>query len=303
MHRLTVTDFRLDTTLASGQTFRWQQVDGWYYGVIHGVLVRITQHGDELCWDCSDHTKFTADDLAHYFSLDHDLDAIFSTLPRDPHLTLAFNTFRGLRLIRQEPWECMASYVLTSFNNIQRITCMIENIAQHFGAPIEHGRWRAHTFPDAATLAKVSVGQLGLMGLGFRAAYLLQVSQRAAAGQIPFAQLMQAPYAVVKSTLRQLPGIGDKVADCVALFGFQHYAAFPIDVWTKRSLGLYMAPAALTVAKMHAFAADHFGAYAGYAQQYLYHWMRTRSSFAQRTVAQDAHRLPSRLLLESTTAS
>jgi len=99
--------------------------------------------------------------------------------------------------------------------------------------------------------------------------------------------------------LNEIDGIGDKVADCIALFGFGQYAAFPIDVWTKRVLGLYLTPKDLTTAKMHAFAADHFGEYAGYAQQYLYHWMRTRSPFAQKTVARDAHRLPSRLLLES----
>ena len=247
--------------------------------------------------DSSD-PHLTAEHLTRYFALDHDLDQILASLDHDDeHLHAAIVAYRGLRLIRQEPWECTASYLLTSFNNIQRITHIIENLCQQFGQPIVDGGMRAYTFPRPEILADVSVGRLGLLGLGFRAAYLAAVARRFADRSFRPDELRDAPYAVVKQCLTELPGIGDKVADCIALFAFQRYEAFPIDVWVRRALARYLPPQQLTLKRMHAFAAARFGAYAGYAQQYLYHALRHDAEQARYQPTLASLRRFSRLLL------
>ncbi len=297
MRHCAAPNFRLATTLASGQTFRWQQVGEWYYGVLDGALIRVRQVDDELQWDTSD-AHLTAERLTHYFALDHDLEHILATIDRDDHIHAAIVAYRGLRLMRQEPWECLASYLLTSFNNIQRITRMIENLSQHFGQSITCGSWQTYTFPPPEVLAEVPVGRLSLLGLGFRAAHLVEVARHVASGAVRLETLHGRTYAEIKQTLTQLPGIGDKVADCIALFAFQCYAAFPIDVWTRRALALYLPRRDLTLKRMHAFASTQFGAYAGYAQQYLYHWLRTRAAWTRRSPVEVEHRTLSRWVLQ-----
>lgn len=300
MRRCPAPDFRLDTTLASGQTFRWQEMDGWYYGVVDGALVKVRQHDDALAFD-SPEARLTSERLDRYFSLDHDLSNILASIDRDEHMHAAVLAYRGLRLIRQDPWECVASYLLTSFNNIQRITRMIEQLSQQFGRPIAFEGWRTYTFPSPEALADAPLGRLSLLGLGFRAAHLLSVARRFANRSFRPDDLRDAPYALVKQRLMELPGIGDKVADCIALFAFQRYEAFPIDLWVRRALGLYLPKEQLTLKRMHDFASAHFGAYAGYAQQYLYHWMRQRAEATRWSPTLAQRRRFSRLLVRPLT--
>ena len=296
MRRCPAPEFRLDTTLASGQVFRWQQVDEWYYGVIAGALVKISQRDDTLHFDSHD-PRLTDERLTQYFALDQDLDQVLASIDHDDHMHAAILAHRGLRLIRQEPWECTASYLLTAFNNIQRITRIIENLCQQFGRPITFEGWRTYTFPSPETIADVPLGRLGLLGLGFRAAHLAAVARRFADRSFRPEDVRGAPYAVVKQRLMELPGIGDKVADCIALFAFQRYEAFPIDVWVRRALALYLPKEQLTLKRMHAFAAAHFGAHAGYAQQYLYHALRQRAEQTRYHPTLAKLRMHSRLLM------
>ncbi len=274
MKSLAAPDFDLQQTLASGQTFRWRRTaeDG-YLGVVAGALVAVRQDGDRLRYRAS---SPAIDDafLKRYFSLDCDLPAILDDIDRDPYIHDAVRRYRGLRLIRQEPWECLASYILSSFNNIRRIEGMIERLAQCFGAPVALDGYASHAFPTVQAIAGASLETLTGVGLGFRAAYLRDAAQQIAENRVELSTLSQLPYDEAKAILLTLPGVGDKVADCILLFSQEQTQAFPIDVWMERALRFYFRRKLPPRARQHAFARRHFGRYAGYAQQYLFHHLR-----------------------------
>ena len=274
MNSLAAPEFDLRHTLASGQTFRWRRTaDDGYLGVIAGALVEVWQEGDRLHYRAS---SPAIDDafLIRYFSLDRDLPAILDDIDRDPHIHDAVRRYRGLRLIRQEPWECLASYILSSFNNIRRIEGMIERLAQRFGAPVSLDGYASHAFPTVQAIAAASIDTLTGLGLGFRAAYLRDAAQQIAQERVDLSSLSRLPYDEAKAILLTLPGVGDKVADCILLFSQEQTEAFPIDVWMERALRFYFRRKLPSRARQHAFARRHFGRYAGYAQQYLFHHLR-----------------------------
>lgn len=270
-------DFDLRHTLESGQTFRWRRAGEGYLGVVGGGLVEIAQDGPRLRYRASDPATLNDAWLTRYFALDLNLPAILRDIDRDVHIHEAVRRYRGLRLIRQEPWECLASYICSSFNNIRRIEGMIERLAQRFGAPVSLDGRIGHTFPSAQAIAEAPLETLTALGLGFRAAYLRQTAQRIVAGGVDVASLRLLPYEEAKATLLSLPGVGDKVADCILLFSQGQMQAFPIDVWMERALRFYFRRRLPPRRRLHAFARRHFGAYAGYAQQYLFHYLRCKT--------------------------
>ncbi|MBI4355316.1 MAG: 8-oxoguanine DNA glycosylase [Candidatus Omnitrophica bacterium] len=267
-------NFSLGHTLASGQVFRWQTLDDGYLGLLGRSVVHVRQAGERLECETRD-SAVTPERLRHYFALDHDLPAILRTVDVDPQIHEALQSFAGLRVIRQEPWECLASFICSSFNNIKRLQGMIERLCRRFGRVTPTGdagaRW--WTFPEPTAIARASERTLRELGLGFRAPYLKAAARLVADGRLDAARLRRQPYEQAKQRLQTVPGVGDKVADCIALFALQQYEAFPIDVWTERILKRYVHRQP-TRARLHRFARRHFGAYAGYAQQYLYHQVR-----------------------------
>lgn len=284
-------DFSLRDTLESGQVFRWTSKHGASYGFLPldrsapsrlppSCAVRVRQDDRTLLVESVD-PRLRADHVRRYFALDVDLSAILTTIDVDPQMHAAISRHRGLRVIRQDSWECLASFILSSFNNIVRIQGMIERLAQAFGQPMSFNGFRGSSFPSPEALARVPERRLRLLGLGFRAPYLKATAKRIAEGRLPLHTLAQTDYWTTKASLLHCDGVGDKVADCVALFGFEKYEAFPIDVWIARAMRYYFRQARMTPARIHAFAHQHFGRYAGYAQQYLYHYVRTAKSNQQ----------------------
>ena len=265
--------FSLQTTFASGQTFRWRAHEGWWYGFIGPSVVKVKQDGERLVCDTSDST-LTQERLIHYFALDLSLDDILRQIDVDIQIHQAIERYRGLRVLRQEGWEVLASFICASFNNIKRIEGMIENVCHTYGRPVSLNGFRGFGFPDAATIAGVSERRLRSLGLGYRAPYLKATARLVADGKLPLDHLRRVEYEATKSALLQCEGVGDKVADCVALFGFEKYEAFPVDVWIERAMGYYFRHRKATRSHLHAYARRHFGPYAGYAQQYLYHYIR-----------------------------
>ena len=273
---LAAPEFHLRHTLESGQTFRWRRTDDGYLGVVGGGFVALRQEGEQLLFDTS-HPHVLNDAWLHrYFALELDLPVILRDIDRDAQIHEAIHRYRGLRIIRQEPWECLASYILSSFNNIKRIEGMIERLAQRFGAPIALHGYTAHAFPTAQQIADAPVETLVGLGLGFRAAYLRDAAQQIIERRVDLASLVSCPYEEAKAAIRALPGVGDKVADCALLFSHDHWEAFPIDVWIERALRFYFRRTLPPPARRHAFARRHFGRFAGYAQQYLFHYRRNR---------------------------
>ena len=279
-------DFSLQHTLESGQAFRWKpSAYGGYYGFIPvrsddrgqgGVsrAVRVVQECDQLSVHTVD-ASVTDEHLRRYFDLDADLGAILSSVDVDGQIHDAIARFRGMRVLRQDPWECLAAFICSSFNNIKRIEGMIERLSDTFGEPASFNGYRGCTFPSASALAVVSERRLRTLGLGFRAKYLRAAARMVAAGGLPFDTLRRVDYVAAKSALMQCDGVGEKVADCIALFALQKYEAFPVDVWVARSMRYYFKTARVTPKRIGEFARTHFGSYAGYAQQYLYHYART----------------------------
>ena len=172
MNQLDAPDFSLRHTLESGQTFRWRRTVDGYIGVVAGGVIDVRQDGQRLRYRSSAPETLNDAWLRRYFALDLNLPAILRDIDRDAQIHEAIRRFHGLRVIRQEPWECLVSYILSSFNNIRRIEGMIDRLARHGGAPVRLGAYAAHTFPTAEALAGTSVETLRSLGLGFRASYV-----------------------------------------------------------------------------------------------------------------------------------
>ncbi len=284
MFEIPADDFSLSACLASGQTFRWTQHDGWYYGFIDRQVVKIRQDGSRLLCDVAD-DRLTPNQIRHYFCLDLSLTDILSSIDVDVQIHDAIAHHRGLRVLQQDSWETLASFICSSFNNIKRIEGMIERLCQAHGEPVQLNGFRGFSFPRPDVIAGVPERRLRSLGLGYRAPYLRATARLVADGRLSFEQLRRVDYASAKRALLGCAGVGDKVADCVALFGFEKHEAFPIDVWMTRAMRYYFRYRRPTLGQLHDYALRHFGPYAGWAQQYLYHYVRSLRSISsvQRT--------------------
>ncbi len=267
-------DFALRTTLASGQAFRWTEHDGWFYGCLGESIVKVRQQGEALEYEASS-PSLTPARLTRYFALDLNLSDILSSINVDIQVHHAILRHRGLRVLRQDGWETLASFICASFNNIKRIEGMIDRLCLAYGRPVGLHGFRSFSFPAPETIAATTERQLRALGLGYRAPYLKATARLVADGTLKLAHLRRLDYDAVKRALLGCDGVGDKVADCVALFGFEKYEAFPIDVWMERAMRYYFRHRKMTRKGLHDYARRHFGAYAGYAQQYLFHDLRT----------------------------
>ncbi len=294
MNQIDAPDFSLRHTLESGQAFRWRCTEGGYVGIVDGGVVEVRQEGPRLLYRSSAPETLNDAWLRRYFALDLDLPVLLRDINRDPQIHEAIRRFRGLRVIRQEPWECLASYILSSFNNIKRIEGMIERLARQFGAPVRLDAYAGHTFPTVEALADAPIETLTDLGLGFRAAYLRDTARAVRDRRVDLAGLRRVSYDEAKAALVALPGVGDKVADCVLLFGCEQMEAFPIDVWIERALGFHFRRHLPLRSRLHVFARRHFGRWAGYAQQYLFHHLRSKARTPElRAVAPSAPSAPS----------
>jgi len=286
--KLDAVPFNLDVTLCCGQVFRWDKKGGWWYGVIGDQALKVRQIDAELEFAGADETL-----VVHYFGLDDDLQKISAEIGRDPHIRKALSAFWGLRLIRQEPWECLISYICATYKSIAAIKGMLLNLSRRFGEKTVFDGCEFFTFPTAEKLACASEKSLATCGLGYRAKYVHATSKRIFENDFELESLRQLPYEQAKKQLCSLAGVGPKVADCILLFSLGKIEAFPVDIWIKRAiLNHYahkLAPElaqklsqreGLTnseYAKLSAFGRQYFGEYAGYAQEYLYHYERMKT--------------------------
>ncbi len=294
--------FSLEHTLESGQVFRWERRGEWWYGVVAGSALKARQEGDTLrCVSSSDFVDSVF--VKRYFRLEDDLDHILAALAEDEPVTRAGQKFYGLRLVRQDRWECLASFILATNSNIPRIKKMVASICSEFGERAEFEGEPFHTFPTADALAGASVAGLVACGLGYRASFLRHISQAVAGGRVEFDKIEALPYLDARKLLlseafgqKVLLGVGPKVADCVLLYSFGKDESFPIDVWITKVLAEYyprllgpvlrkkylregkvkLSPG--DYAKISQRARSHFGPYAGYAQQYLFMAAREESA-------------------------
>jgi len=294
--------FSLDYTLESGQVFRWERKGEWWFGVVSGGALRLRSEADSIrCVSSSD--VLGSAFLRRYFRLDEPFEDVLGSIAKDGVMREAVQRFYGLRLIQQERWECLASFLLATNANIPRIKKMVASVCEAYGDPFEFDGSETKTFPRPETLAEAELPGLVACGLGYRAPFLKRVAGAVASGKIDFTTLAEMEYEEARAELlrellgeKVLLGVGPKVADCALLYSFGKDEAFPIDVWISRELVKSypkLIPrrirvklrsetrAKLTSADYNEIskaAREYFGSYAGYAQLYLYSLGRSRST-------------------------
>jgi len=266
----------LGHTLESGQAFRWRRQGDAWRGVVEGVVftVRPAPGGVEFRSEPRPVGE-AAPILRGYLRLDDDLPALYARLSRDGRLAAAIAAFPGLRLVRQDPWECLVTFVVSAYSNIPRITGHIGELCQRYGDPIVLRNGVAHAFPSPARLAEVGEAEYRALGLGFRSKYLARLPRQVLDLGFDLRALRRQTYAEARATLLELDGVGEKVADCVLAFALDQGQAFPVDVWVRRAVQeWYYRGRRVTDRQARLWAARRFGTDAAYAQQYLFHQRR-----------------------------
>ena len=250
----------LDLTFDCGQCFRFaKNSDGFWEGVIAGRKIMAKIEAGALIVVGQDILSVEKD-ILRFFDLDTDYAKILSHCQNEPALRDAASYSAGIRILRQQPWEALCSFIISQNNNIPRIKGIIERLCESFGDKIDGGG----SFPSPDRLSRLRVEDLAVLRCGFRARYILDAAQKVHSGQVDFDAPASLPIADARAHLMQICGVGPKVADCALLYGFHRLEAFPVDVWMSRALKIFL-PDGLP---------ESFSPYAGVVQQYLFHYIR-----------------------------
>lgn len=258
-----IADLDLRETLDCGQTFRWKELsDGSFCGVVRGKTAIAVMDGDCLILDGADEADRAM--WQDYFDLDLDYGAIKQELSAlHPVMAQAAAFAPGIRILNQEPFEALISFIISQNNNIKRIASIVDRLCENFGEPIGGSR-PVYAFPTAERLAALSPDDLAPIRAGFRHRYIIDAAQKVADGTIDLEAVRAMPYEKARAELMQITGVGVKVADCVLLYGLHRLDGFPLDVWMKRAMAVLF----------DGMSPDSFGRYAGIAQQYIFHYSR-----------------------------
>lgn len=259
--------FSLAECVCCGQAFRWKPQGSGFFGVALGKAVYAEQQGDTLTL-----SGISEDDVKGFvrlFDLDRDYGVIKEMYAHDEYLRQGMTYAPGMRVMRQPPFETLISFIISANNNVKRISGIIDTICQRHGAALEGGA----DFPTPKVLASLAEEELKACGAGYRARFIIETAKKVAEG-FDLDTVARMPFAEARQVLTGLPGVGQKVADCVALYGMGFLQSFPADVWMKRVLcGMY-GYRGKNDKDMRALVDDKFGDYAGIAQQYLFHYAR-----------------------------
>jgi N-glycosylase/DNA lyase len=275
---LSVRDYNLASTLDSGQVFRWQKRNDSWAGIIGKHCVHLTQTPVGIQAQSTapvENWNF----LLEFLQTEIDFSVVLKSFPDDEPMRAAVVACPGLRLLRQDPWECLASFILSSTKQIIQIRQIIVLLCERFGDPlvVPPDEPAMFSFPSPGKIARVSEAGLRACKMGFRAPNLLATAREIADGRFDLERIRAMPQAEARAELMKLRGVGGKIADCVLLFAYGFNAAFPVDVWVERALQqLYFPRRRASGERLRRFAAGYFGPHAGYAQQYLFHYIRTK---------------------------
>lgn len=251
--------FSPEQTFLCGQCFRFDPEEGGFSGIAGGRYIRAEQNGGETLLFCPEEDFETF--WRGYFDLDRDYSAVRPLIAHDPFLTEAERFGRGIRLLRQEPWEALCSFIISQCNNIPRIKSIVSRLCGTFGSPIPEG----FAFPSPEVLAALTPEELAPLRAGYRAEYIVNAARAVASGETDLEALRSLPTDDARRELMKLSGVGKKVADCVLLFGLSKTDAFPVDVWIKKVLqSVY--PSGLDTSV--------YGDLAGLVQQYIFFYAR-----------------------------
>jgi N-glycosylase/DNA lyase len=262
----------IENTINSGQVFLWNKIGEQWVGVDGQDILILNQSSFDA--------RSLSGNIDNFLRTDDNLKKILSNIVKDKIVQRAVKQSPGLRLIRQDPFQCYISFICSSNSSIQNIKSMLENLCKKFGTRQEFEGYTLSTFPKVVTLADATMKDLIDCKLGFRAKYVKEAAQAVKSGKIDFEQLKNTDYRTALESLKKIRGIGNKVADCIALFSLDKMESFPIDRWTQRILLKYykknfedMTEKPVTekkYEKIHESIVRHFGPYAGYSQQFLF---------------------------------
>jgi len=268
--RIQVKSFNLRDTFECGQFFRYTKVSDTYIVQSSGRIFSLHQRGNTLYYEGVEESF-----LASFLRMEDDFDSILKEIDQDAVINQAIHEYPGLRLIRQDPWECLLSFLCSSAKSIPHIRTMIEALCKSSGKEVVWGDYIGFAFPEPKCIGDDL--QLESVKAGFRAQYLVKTSQCIDRNQL--LSLKWLAHGEAQKRLMGLAGVGKKVADCVLLYSLDFLEAFPIDVWIKRGLQkAYFKGEKVGEKKMEEFVRGHFGPFAGYAQLYLYHFWRNQKT-------------------------
>ena len=300
-----------EATINSGQMFLWEKYNNSWYGVYGEHILKFTTTNYNLQYG-NVYSNIEEDDNTidffsfpefknwqrHIFRLNDNFKEILSSFSKDTVISKTITMYPGLRLMRQEPHQCIFSFVCSSNTSINMIRRMLKNLSRKFGKRIVVDGKPFYTFPTAKTINDATVGELALCGVGFRAKALKAVAENITSGDLDINLLLTENYETAKKQLMKINGIGNKIADCILLFSLEKLEAFPIDVWVARAIRSHyhwlisenknqnMRKNSVIGEKLSAYQyknfseiiRNYFGKYAGYAQQYLFYDIRNSSA-------------------------
>ena len=261
-----IKDLDLEQTLDCGQSFRWKkQNDGSFKGVAYNKSVSMNMQGDTLYID-----NATEEDFEKIWKNYLDLDLDYGKIRKDiskihPVLKDAAKYAPGIRILQQEPYEALCTFIISQNNNIKRIKGIVERLCESFGEQLPDGEY---TFPKAEVIAQLTEEDLSPLRAGFRNKYIIDGAKKVASGEVNLEICKTLPYEEARAELMKIKGVGVKVADCTLLFGMHRIEAFPVDVWMRRAMEKLFPD----------MKAEDFGQYAGIAQQYIFHYSRMNPS-------------------------
>ena len=253
-------DFTPALVFGCGQCFRW---DNEGVGIAGGKIARVVREDNITKIYCNpdDFDTFWSD----YFDLSLNYDEVINSFNNSNQMQEAINFGRGIRILKQEPWEALVSFIISQCNNIPRIRGIIERMCALFGNEVTFGDIKRNSFPDAERIASLTLEDLEPLRSGYRAKYILDAARRIANGEVDLYEIAKLPTRDAREKLLEFEGVGNKVADCTLLFGMGKLDAYPVDVWMKRAQKDFFED-----------TTPDFGRYAGVAQQYIFHYIRNR---------------------------
>ena len=260
----------VENSINSGQVFLWKKNKEFWYGVNGNDVLKVDENGNT-----NSYQNYNVD----FFRKNDNLDKIIKSISKDKTVKIAVKKFQGLRILRQYPFQCLISFIVSSNSNIPKIKSNIENISKKFGKKIKFQNQEFFLFPNPKKLAKVPINEITSCGVGYRAKFIKDAAKIIDKKEIDFDYLKKCDYQDAKENICQIPGVGNKVADCVLLFSLDKLEAVPLDRWIIRILEKYyskkfeMNTKTITEKQyniLHKKIVNHFGPFAGYSQQFLF---------------------------------
>ena len=263
-------NINVEKSINSGQVFLWKKNDDFWYGINGQNILRVDKSGKIVSY-----VKKRDD----FFRKSDDMDMIIKSITKDKTVRIAVKKYQGMRILRQDPFQCLISFIISANSNIPKIKFCLENITKQFGEKVKWKNQEFYLFPKPEKLAGISVNDIKSCGVGYRNSYISQAAKMVVSGKIDFNYLKKIEYDIAKEIICKIPGVGNKVADCVMLFSLDKLEAVPLDRWILRILEKYYPKKFKITTKtitpkqydrLHEKIVNHFGPYAGYSQQFLF---------------------------------